>query len=63
MKNLGGTEVISRALAVLFVAGLLRHDVLHCNGRSGRRRRALAAGGSRADLCAARKKPARLLEA
>ncbi|WP_439401030.1 hypothetical protein ACNJYA_27300 [Bradyrhizobium sp. DASA03068] len=37
MKNLDGTEVISRALSALIVAALLRHDLLHCNGRSGRR--------------------------
>src|SRR5437763_833505 len=31
MKNVDGTEVISRALQVLFVAGLLLDDLLHCN--------------------------------
>ncbi len=34
MENVGGTEVISRALGALFVAGLLLHDLLHCNSRS-----------------------------
>ena len=35
MKNVGGTEVISRTLEVLFVAGLLPSNLLHCNSRSG----------------------------
>lgn len=34
MKNVDGTEVISRALEVLFVAGHLLDDLLHCNSRS-----------------------------
>ncbi|MCK1745449.1 hypothetical protein IVA80_32955 [Bradyrhizobium sp. 139] len=34
MKNVGRTEVISRALEVIFVAGLFLHNLLHCNSRS-----------------------------
>lgn len=34
MENVGGTEVISGALEVLFVAGHLLDDLLHCNSCS-----------------------------
>ncbi|PSO17845.1 hypothetical protein C7G42_15640 [Bradyrhizobium sp. MOS003] len=34
MENIGGTEVISRGRKVLFVAGLLPRELLHCNSRS-----------------------------
>ena len=40
MKNDGGTEANSDELEVLFVAGPLLRDLLHCNSRSSGARQA-----------------------
>ncbi|MHC2621160.1 hypothetical protein ACVIW2_003192 [Bradyrhizobium huanghuaihaiense] len=64
MKNLGGTEVISRALEVLFVAGLaparpaaLQLAFLPARGTPHQRPLTPWDTGRRADLCAARSDP------
>lgn len=63
MENVGGTEVISRAPEVFFVAGHLLDDLLHCNSRrcaAGRMRPLLLQETEDARTCALHARAARL---